>query len=51
MTFVVIWNELHNVINHHMIKMNLESSNKKSYTILAIDTYFKNPILMKYYIL
>ncbi len=31
--------------------MNLESSNKKSYTILAIDIYKKNPMLMTYYIL
>lgn len=42
--FIVSQNELHNVINCHMIKMNSKSSNQTCCTILIIDTYPKNSI-------
>ncbi len=38
-TFIVPQNELHNAINHHMIKMNSKTSKQKCYTILVIDIY------------
>jgi len=43
-TFLIPWNELHNAINHQIIKINSNSFKQKCYTILAIDIYFLNPI-------
>jgi len=40
--FIVLRNELHYAINHHIIKMN--SKKLKCCTIITIDTYLKNLI-------
>jgi len=39
-TFLIPGNELHNAINHQIIKINSNSLKQKCYTILAIDIYF-----------
>jgi hypothetical protein len=40
-TFIVLQNELHDSIHHHMIKINSQALKQKCYTILTINIYKK----------